>query len=91
MKAHDFPDRYDDDQNISEDVWDLETVVERNDRNASSLHLRVPELLHGHAEEESGQDNASAPDGNDGDEDVDLPVKIPRVVREQSAVLHQDR
>jgi hypothetical protein len=37
----------------------------------------MPVLLHGYAEEEGSEDDAGAPDGDDCDEDVDLPVEIP--------------
>lgn len=60
----------------------MQAVVERNDWNACSFNLRVPVLLHWHAEEEGCQDDAGAPDSDDGDEDVDLPVEISRGVGE---------
>lgn len=92
LEAHDFADRNDDDENISEDVRDLQSIVEGNDRDASFVDDGgIPVCLHGHAKEESCQDDAGAPDCNDGNEDVDCAVEAFRMMREESTILHQDR
>jgi hypothetical protein len=67
LQSHDFLDRNDDNENVRNDVGDLETIIKRQDGYACPGDHRVPVLLHWHAEEECGQDDAGAPDSDDGD------------------------
>lgn len=90
LQAHDFPNRNDDDENVRDDVRDLQAIIERQNWYAGALHHRVPVFLHWHAEEKCSQDDSGTPNSDNGDEDVDLPVEVPRVMREQSSILHQD-
>lgn len=80
LELHDFSDGNDDDQEVGDDVRDLQAIVKWNDGDASSLYLWVPVLLHRDAEEEGREDDACAPQDNESDKDVDLPVEASRVV-----------
>jgi hypothetical protein len=90
LQAQDLLDRNDDDEKVCDDVRDLEAIVEGQDGYACAGDHRVPVLLHRHTEEEGGQDDAGAPNSDNGDQDVDLPVEVARVMREESSILHQD-
>lgn len=81
LQAHDLPNRNDDDEKIRNDVRDLKAIVKGYDRDAGSFHHWMPVLLHWHTEEECCQNDAGAPDSNNRDEYVDLPVEIPRMMR----------